>query len=105
VNVLLVFNFGPPGTWRRRRTPSSGNRFHHLRTQVLPTVEFRRKEDRALGALTAAIATMYLYQTGKLKLTKADIRRGRTTVDGAALRSGNLARAGSRCRTGNRPAC
>jgi hypothetical protein len=31
---------------------------------------------------------MYLYQTGKLKLTKADIRRGRTTVDEAALRSG-----------------
>ena len=35
-----------------------------------------------------SIATMYLYQTGKLKLTKAAIKRGRGTVDEAALRSG-----------------
>jgi hypothetical protein len=31
---------------------------------------------------------MYLYHTGKLKLTKADIRRGRPAVDEAGLRSG-----------------
>jgi 3-methyladenine DNA glycosylase/8-oxoguanine DNA glycosylase len=35
-----------------------------------------------------SVAMMYLYQTGKLKLTKADIKRGRGAVDEAAQRSG-----------------
>jgi 3-methyladenine DNA glycosylase/8-oxoguanine DNA glycosylase len=53
----------------------------------LPTVEFVEKKIERWRPYRS-IATMYLYQTGKLKLTKADIRRGRTTVDEAALRSG-----------------
>jgi DNA-3-methyladenine glycosylase II len=87
VNVLLVFNFG-----RLDVTPAPdavirgvASIVYGLRT--LPSVEFVQKKIE-LWRPYRSIATMYLYQTGKLKLTKADIRRGRAGIDRAGLRSG-----------------
>jgi 3-methyladenine DNA glycosylase/8-oxoguanine DNA glycosylase len=87
VNVLLVFNFG-----RLDVAPSPDAVIRGIASIIyglksLPTVEFVEKKIERWRPYRS-IATMYLYQTGKLKLTKADIRRGRTTVDEAALRSG-----------------
>jgi DNA-3-methyladenine glycosylase II len=87
VNVLLVFNFG-----RLDVAPSPDAVIRGIASIIyglksLPTVEFVEKKIERWRPYRS-IATMYLYQTGKLKLTKADIRWGRTTVDEAALRSG-----------------
>jgi DNA-3-methyladenine glycosylase II len=87
VNVLLVFNFG-----RLDVAPSPDAVIRGIASIIyglksLPTVEFVEKKIERWRPYRS-IATVYLYQTGKLKLTKADIRWGRTTVDEAALRSG-----------------
>jgi 3-methyladenine DNA glycosylase/8-oxoguanine DNA glycosylase len=86
VNVLLVFNLGrldvapaPDAVIREISKIVYG-----LRT--LPSVDFV-KEKMELWRPYRSVATMYLYQVAKLKLTAADIRRGKTMIDGASLRS------------------
>jgi 3-methyladenine DNA glycosylase/8-oxoguanine DNA glycosylase len=87
VNVLLVFNLG-----RLDVAPSPdavirgiARIVYGLRAQ--PSVEFI-KEKMEIWRPYRSIATMYLYQAGKLKLTPADIRRGRAGVDEDGIRSG-----------------
>ena len=87
VNVLLVFNFG-----RLDVAPSPdvvirgiGAIIYGLRS--LPSVEFMEQKFERWRPYRS-IATMYFYQAGKLRLTKADVRRGRTKIDEAGTRSG-----------------
>lgn len=87
VNVLLVFQFGrldvAPGPDAVIR--ALAQKIYGLRT--LPSIEFVRSKI-ALWQPYRSIATMYLYQLGKLNLTPAEIRRGRSEIDRAGLRSG-----------------
>jgi 3-methyladenine DNA glycosylase/8-oxoguanine DNA glycosylase len=53
----------------------------------LPSVAFI-KEKMETWRPYRSIATMYLYQAGKLKIAPADIRRGHGSIDEAAIRSG-----------------
>lgn len=87
VNVLLVFNLG-----RLDVAPSPdavirgiAQIVYDLKTQ--PSVEFVQKKIETWRPYRS-IATMYLYQAGKLKLTPADIRRGRAGVGEGGIRSG-----------------
>jgi 3-methyladenine DNA glycosylase/8-oxoguanine DNA glycosylase len=87
VNVLLVFNFGRLDV---KPSPDAvirgiGAVVYGLRS--LPSVDFMEKKIQSWRPYRS-IATMYFYQTGKLKLTKADVRRGRGAIDEAAQRSG-----------------
>jgi len=87
VNVLLVFNFG-----RLDVAPSPDAVIRGIASIVyglrsLPSMEFMERKIEVWRPYRS-IATMYFYQTGKLKLTRADIRRGRIGVDAAGLRSG-----------------
>jgi DNA-3-methyladenine glycosylase II len=76
VNVLLVFNLG-----RLDVAPSPDAVIREIARIVYglkarPSVAFV-KEKIETWRPYRSIATMYLYQAGKLKLTPADIRRGR----------------------------
>src|ERR1700727_233036 len=66
----------------RRRIARIG---HGLKGQ--PTVQFV-KERIERWRPYRSIATMYLYQAGKLKVTTADIHRGRASIDEGGTRSG-----------------
>jgi DNA-3-methyladenine glycosylase II len=87
VNVLLVFNLG-----RLDVAPSPDAVIGRI-VQIIyglkaePSVDFV-KEKIERWRPYRSIATMYLYQAGKLKLTPADIRRGRAGVDKGGIRSG-----------------
>jgi DNA-3-methyladenine glycosylase II len=85
VNVLLVFNLG------RLDVPASPDAVIREIARIVyglrarPTVEFvKQKMER--WRPYRSIATMYLYQAGKLKLTPADIRRGHVGVDEGGIR-------------------
>jgi DNA-3-methyladenine glycosylase II len=87
VNVLLVFNLG-----RLDVAPAPDAVIRGIAQTVYglkapPSVAFVQEKMEAWRPYRS-IATMYLYQTGKLKLTSADIRRGRTGVDEGGVRSG-----------------
>jgi DNA-3-methyladenine glycosylase II len=87
VNVLLVFNLG-----RLDVAPSPDAVIREIarivyRLKVRPSVEFVKKK-MVTWRPYRSIATMYLYQAGKLKLTPADIRRGRVGGDEGGIRSG-----------------
>ena len=76
VNVLLVFNLG-----RLDVAPSPDAVIREIARIVYglkarPSVAFV-KDKMETWRPYRSIATMYLYQAGKLKLTPADIRRGR----------------------------
>jgi DNA-3-methyladenine glycosylase II len=87
VNVLLVFNLG-----RLDVAPSPDAAIRRI-VQIVyglkaePSVEFVYEKIERWRPYRS-IATMYLYQAGKLKLTPADIRRGRAGVDSGGIRSG-----------------
>lgn len=86
-NVLLVFNFG-----RLDVAPAPDVVIRGIASTVyglrsLPSVEFMERKIKSWRPYRS-VATMYLYQTGKLKLTRADLKRGRGPVDQAAQRSG-----------------
>jgi 3-methyladenine DNA glycosylase/8-oxoguanine DNA glycosylase len=87
VNVLLVFNFGRLDVAPAPDAVIRGVASIIYGLRSLPSVEFVEKKIETWRPYRS-IATMYLYQTGKLKLTKADIRRGRSAMDEAGLRSG-----------------
>jgi DNA-3-methyladenine glycosylase II len=87
VNVLLVFNFGRLDVAPAPDAVIRGVASIVYGLRTLPSVAFVQKKIESWRPYRS-IATMYLYQTGKLKLTKADIRRGRTGTDEAGLRSG-----------------
>jgi DNA-3-methyladenine glycosylase II len=75
VNVLLVFNLG-----RLDVAPSSDAVIREIARIVYglkarPSVAFVKQKMETWRPYRS-IATMYLYQAGKLKLTPADIRRG-----------------------------
>jgi 3-methyladenine DNA glycosylase/8-oxoguanine DNA glycosylase len=83
---LLVFNLG-----RLDVAPANDAVIRGIASIVyglrsLPSVEFMERKIEAWRPYRS-IATMYFYQTGKLKLSKADIRRGRAGVDQAGIRS------------------
>ena len=87
VNVLLVFNLG-----RLDVAPSPDAVIREIARIVYglkarPSVEFVQKKILTWRPYRS-IATMYLYQAGKLKLTPADIHRGRVGVDQGGIRSG-----------------
>jgi DNA-3-methyladenine glycosylase II len=87
VNVLLVFNFG-----RLDVAPSPDAVIRGIARIVygmksVPSVAFINDKMETWRPYRS-IATMYLYQAGKLKITRADIRRGRGSIDDAAIRSG-----------------
>jgi DNA-3-methyladenine glycosylase II len=87
VNVLLVFNLG-----RLDVAPAPDAVIRGIARIVYglkkqPSVEFIKEKMEAWRPYRS-IATMYLYQAGKMRLTPADIRRGRAGVDDGGLRSG-----------------
>jgi DNA-3-methyladenine glycosylase II len=87
VNVLLVFNLG-----RLDVAPSPDAVIRRIARIVYglkapASVEFVREKIETWRPYRS-IATMYLYQAGKLRLTPADIRRGRANVDEGGIRSG-----------------
>jgi DNA-3-methyladenine glycosylase II len=87
VNVLLVFNLG-----RLDVAPAPDAVIRGIARIVyglnsLPSVAFIKEKMEAWRPYRS-IATMYLYQAGKLKITAADIRRGHGRIDDAAFRSG-----------------
>jgi DNA-3-methyladenine glycosylase II len=87
VNVLLVFNLG-----RLDVAPSPDAVIRRIARIVYglkapASVEFVREKIETWRPYRS-IATMYLYQAGKLRLTPADIRRGRAGVDEGGIRSG-----------------
>jgi DNA-3-methyladenine glycosylase II len=87
VNVLLVFNLG-----RLDVAPSPDAVIRRIARIVYglkgqPTVEFV-KERIERWRPYRSIATMYLYQAGKLKVTTADIHRERASIDEGGTRSG-----------------
>jgi hypothetical protein len=87
VNVLLVCNFG-----RLDVAPSPDAAIHRI-TQIiyglgtLPSADFVTGKTE-LWRPYRSIATMYLYQASKLKISAADIRGGRAQRDEASIRSG-----------------
>jgi len=87
VNVLLVFNLG-----RLDVSPALDNVIRGIAQIVyglpaLPSVAFVEKKTE-LWRPYRSIASMYLYQATKLKVTPADIRRGHLKIDHAGIRSG-----------------
>ena len=87
VNVLLVFNLGrldvapaPDVIIRRVAQLIYG-------LETLPSVDFV-KEKMEHWRPYRSIASMYFWQATKLRITAADIRRGRSKSDEAAQRSG-----------------
>jgi 3-methyladenine DNA glycosylase/8-oxoguanine DNA glycosylase len=87
VNVLLVFNLGRLDVAPAPDAVIRGiaRIVYGLKTQ--PSVEFVQRKIEVWRPYRW-IATMYLYQAGKLKLTPADIRCGRAGVDAGSIRSG-----------------
>jgi DNA-3-methyladenine glycosylase II len=87
VNVLLVFNLGRLDVAPAPDAVIRGiaRIVYGLKTQ--PSVEFVQRKIEVWRPYRS-IATMYLYQAGKLKLTPADIRCGRAGVDAGSIRSG-----------------
>jgi DNA-3-methyladenine glycosylase II len=88
VNVFLVFYLGrldvapaPDAVIR-----AIAKIVYGLKAQ--PSVRFIKERTEAWRPYRS-IATMYLYQAGKLKLTRADLRRGRAGVDDGGIRSGS----------------
>jgi DNA-3-methyladenine glycosylase II len=87
VNVFLLFNLG-----RLDVAPAPDAVIRGIAKTVYglkapPSVEFVKEKMEAWRPYRS-IATMYLYQARKLKLTPADIRRGRAGVDQGGIRSG-----------------
>jgi DNA-3-methyladenine glycosylase II len=87
VNVFLLFNLG-----RLDVAPTLDAAIRVIAKTVYglktpPSVEFVKEKMEAWRPYRS-IATMYLYQAGKLKLTPADIRRGRARFDQGGIRSG-----------------
>jgi DNA-3-methyladenine glycosylase II len=87
VNVLLVFNLG-----RLDVAPSPDAVIREIARIVYglkarPSVAFVREKIETWRPYRS-IATMYLYQAGKLKLTPNDIRRGRIGIDKGGVRGG-----------------
>jgi DNA-3-methyladenine glycosylase II len=87
VNVLLVFNLGrldvapaPDVIIRRVAELVYG-------LETLPSVDFMREKMEHWRPYRS-IASMYFWQATKLKITAADIRRGRGKLDEVAQRSG-----------------
>ena len=87
VNVLLIFNLGRLDVAPAPDVVIRGiaRIVYGLKAQA--SVEFI-KEKMETWRPYRSIATMYLYQAGKLKLTPAHIRRGRAGVDEDGIRSG-----------------
>jgi DNA-3-methyladenine glycosylase II len=86
VNVLLVFNLGrmdvaPAPDLIIRRIAQV---IYGLKT--IPAAEFVKQKMECWKPYRS-IASMYLWQATKMKVTQADLRRGRTGIDEAALRS------------------
>jgi DNA-3-methyladenine glycosylase II len=86
VNVLLVFQFGRLDVAPAADAVIRGiaRKVYGLRT--LPSVDFVQGKIEKWRPYRS-VATMYLYQLGKLKLTDEEIRTGRAGVDQAAIRS------------------
>jgi DNA-3-methyladenine glycosylase II len=87
VNVLLVFKFGRLDVAPAPDAVIRGIARIVYGLKAQPSVEFI-KEKTERWRPYCSIATMYLYQAGKLKITAADIRRGRASVDEDGIRSG-----------------
>jgi DNA-3-methyladenine glycosylase II len=87
VNVLLVFNLGRLDVAPAPDAVIRGIARIVYGMKSLPSAAFIREKIEAWHPYRS-IATMYLYQAGKLKITPADIRRGHGIVDEAAVRSG-----------------
>jgi DNA-3-methyladenine glycosylase II len=87
VNVLLVFNLRRPDVAPAPDAVIRGIAQIVYGLKVLPSVGFIKQKMKAWRPYRS-IATMYLYQAGKLKITPADIRRGHSSVDEAGIRSG-----------------
>ena len=87
VNVLLVFNLGRLDVAPAPDAVIRGIARIVYGLKAQPSVEFI-KEKMATWRPYRSIATMYLYQAGKLKLTPADIRRERAGVDEGGICSG-----------------
>jgi DNA-3-methyladenine glycosylase II len=87
VNVLLVFNLGRLDVAPAPDAVIRGIARIVYGLKAQPSVEFF-KEKMETWRPYRSIATMYLYQAGKLKLTPADIRRGRAGADEAGILSG-----------------
>jgi DNA-3-methyladenine glycosylase II len=87
VNVLLVFNLGRLDVAPAPDAVIRGIARIVYGLKAQPSVEFI-KEKMETWRPYRSIATMYLYQAGKLKLTSADVRRSRARVDKGGIRSG-----------------
>jgi DNA-3-methyladenine glycosylase II len=87
VNVFLLFNLGRLDVAPAPDTVIRGIAKTVYDLKAPPSVEFVNEKMEAWRPYRS-IATMYLYQAGKLKLTPADIRRGRAGSDQGAIRSG-----------------
>ena len=87
VNVLLVFNLGRLDVAPAPDAVIRGIARIVYGMKSLPSVAFI-KEKMETWQPYRSIATMYLYQAGKLKITPADIQRGHGRMDEAAVRSG-----------------
>jgi 3-methyladenine DNA glycosylase/8-oxoguanine DNA glycosylase len=88
VNVLLVFNLGrldiapaPDLTIRRVMRLMYG-------LPRTPSAEYAKEKMRHWSPY-ASIASMYLWQAKKLKVSAAELRSGRRAIDKAGLRSGS----------------
>jgi DNA-3-methyladenine glycosylase II len=87
VNVLLVFNLGRPDV-----APAPDAIIRRIVQKIydlkdLPSPEFVL-EKMARWRPYRSIGSMYLWQATKLKITAADVKRGRLKLDEAAQRSG-----------------
>jgi DNA-3-methyladenine glycosylase II len=80
VNVFLLFNLGRLDVAPAPDTVIRGIAKTVYDLKAPPSVEFVNEKMEAWRPYRS-IATMYLYQAGKLKLTPADIRRGRAGSD------------------------
>jgi 3-methyladenine DNA glycosylase/8-oxoguanine DNA glycosylase len=87
VNVLLVFKLGRLDVAPVPDVVIRGIARIVYGLKSLPSVAFI-KEKMETWRPYRSIATMYLYQAGKLKIAPADIRRGHGSIDEAAIRSG-----------------
>lgn len=87
VNVFLVFNVGRLDVAPAPDAVIRGIAKIVYGLKTLPSVDFVRAKFE-LWRPYRSVASMYLYQATKLKVTAADIRAGRTKVDEAGLRSG-----------------
>jgi DNA-3-methyladenine glycosylase II len=87
VNVFLLFNLGRLDVAPAPDAVIRGIARTAYGLNAPPSVEFVKEKMEAWRPYRS-IATMYLYQAGKLKLTPADIRRGRAGFDEGGIRSG-----------------